>query len=78
MAENHTSKGPQKAQRIMKPLEKRLFTIAESAHYLGRSVYSLRCSIWKGTLPVVQEGRKMWLDVNDLNQFIETNKRTHV
>lgn len=77
MAEKHTSKGPQKAQRTSKPLEKRLYTIPEAASYLGRSPYALRSLIWAGTLPVVKENTKQWLDIVDLNHFIEVNKQYH-
>jgi hypothetical protein len=65
-----------KAQGIHNPLCKRLFNLKEAAEYLGRSVWGVRALIWSQVIPVVkQDGcRKMYLDVNDLNAFIEKNK----
>lgn len=65
-----------KAQGICNPVRKRLLTIKESAEYLGRSEWGMRDLIWKHTIPVVkQQGcRKMYLDINDLDTFIEKNK----
>jgi len=63
-------------QRICNPLCKRLFTLKEAAEYLGRSVWGVRELIWSGQLPVVKQTgcRKMYLDRNDLDLFIEKNK----
>jgi len=68
-----------RAQGICNPVRKRLLTLKESAEYLGRSVWGMRDLIWKHTIPVVkQQGcRKMYLDINDLNTFIEKNKSIH-
>ena len=54
----------------------RLLTLPQAATYLGRSVYSLRTLIWRGDLQVVQDRRKMRVDVRDLDLWIERNKRT--
>ena len=55
---------------------KRLYTLKEAAGYLGRSVWSMREIIWAGEIPVVRQngGRKIYLDVLDLNVFIDKNK----
>jgi excisionase family DNA binding protein len=68
-----------KAQRIHNPLCKRLFTLKEAAVYLGRSVYGVRELIWSQVIPVIKQVgcRKMYLDVDDLNNFIEKNKRIY-
>jgi len=65
-----------RAQGIYNPLGKRLYTLKEAAEYLGRSEWGVRDLIWKHTIPVVkQQGcRKMYLDINDLDVFIEKNK----
>ncbi len=65
-----------KAQGISNPLRKRLFTLKEAAEYLGRSVWSMRELIWSGSIPVVKtdQGRKNFLDIEDLNDFIKRNK----
>jgi hypothetical protein len=58
------------------PLGKRLFSLKEAAEYLGRSIWGVRDLIWSQTIPVVKQAgcRKMYLDINDLNAFIEKNK----
>lgn len=68
-----------KAQGIHNPLGKRLYTLQEAAEYLGRSVWGMRDLIWKRVLPVVKQdnGRKMYLDINDLDAFIEKNKAVY-
>jgi excisionase family DNA binding protein len=57
-------------------LEKRLYTIKEVAVYLGRSEWGVRDLIWKGVLPVVKEkgGRKLYIDILDLENYINRNK----
>ena len=68
------NKGYQKEQRIQSPMFKRLYTLAEAGKYLGRSEYSVRTLIWSGFLPVVKHGKKQWVDVQDMNSYIEKNK----
>jgi excisionase family DNA binding protein len=66
-----------KPQRIEIPVrvpQKRLYSIAEAAIYLGRSVWSVRELIWGGKLPCVKVGRRIHLDIIDLDQWIEKNK----
>ena len=53
---------------------KRLYTIPEAAHYLGRTVWSVRELIWQGDLRAVKVGRRIHLDLQDLNAFIERHK----
>jgi len=54
---------------------KRLYTIKEAAEYLGHTVWGIRSLIWGKVLPVVKHGRKQFLDLYDLEKFIESNKR---
>lgn len=56
----------------------RLYTIKQAARFLGRTVYSCRSLIWAGKLPVIQteERGKIWIDLKDLERFIEINKIT--
>jgi hypothetical protein len=75
---NHNSKGFKKAQGIPNPLSKRLFDLKESAIYLGRPVFSIRTLIWNGALPYIKDGRKQYLDVYDMDRYIEQNKVTMV
>lgn len=56
-----------------KPL-KRLYRIDEAAEYLGRSSWSVRRLIWGGELPSVRHGRRVHVDVRDMDAFIDRNK----
>jgi len=56
------------------PLRKRLFTIPEASVYLGRSVPSLRELIWAGSLPCVKVGKRIHLDIYDLDKWIDAHK----
>jgi hypothetical protein len=66
------------AQGTTYPLPKRLYSLPEAAHYLGRTLWSMRELIWKGSIPIVREGKRIFVDVNDLNLYIERNKTTYV
>ncbi|MBN2180138.1 MAG: helix-turn-helix domain-containing protein [Deltaproteobacteria bacterium] len=71
-----TDKGTKKAHGITNPVRKRLYTLKEAALYLGRGEYGMRELAWSGDIPVVKReaDRKLYFDVNDLDEFIETNK----
>lgn len=59
-------------------LKKRLFSLPEAALYLGRSTWSVRRLIWGGEIPSVRAGRRVHVDVQDMDRFIERNKVTEV
>lgn len=54
---------------------KRLYSIPEAAQYLGRSTWSVRRLVWSGELPEVRAGRRVHLDIKDIDAFIEMNKQ---
>ena len=56
----------------------RLLPLKKAAEYLGLTVWSMRERIWAGDIPVVRfpGGRKMFIDVLDLEEFIQRNKET--
>ena len=56
----------------------RLLSVKDAAAYMGWSVWTMRQWIWAGKIPVVQPNPndKQWIDTNDLEAFIENNKRT--
>jgi len=56
------------------PFKKRLLTVSEAGQYLGRSVPAIRELIWAGHLPVVKLGRRVHLDLLDLDKFVEQHK----
>jgi len=68
-----------KARGIGNPMVKRLFTLKEAAEYLGRSEWSMRDLIWARKIPVVRQegGRKIFLDIKDLDSFVERNKSVY-
>ena len=72
-----TNKAVTKAQGISNP---RLLPIKDAAQWLGLTVWAIRERIWSGQIPVIQfpGGRKMYIDINDLESFIQKNKRTIV
>jgi len=67
------------AQNILIP-RKRLYTLREAGEYLGRPTWGMRELIWSGKIPVVQDGRKgkMYVDINDLDAYIDHLKKTEV
>ncbi len=54
--------------------QKRLYRLPEAAEYLGRSEWSVRRMIWGGALPCVKHGRRVHVDVQDMESFIDLNK----
>ena len=60
-------------------VEKRLYTLKEAAAYLGRSEWSMRDLVWKRELPVVKSagGRKIFIDLQDLEAYINRNKSVY-
>ena len=54
--------------------EKRLYSIKELVRDIGATEWFWRTQIWDGQLPFVQVGRKMLIDSNDVDKFIQKNK----
>lgn len=67
-----------KAQGITNPvsqgLNKRLYSIKEASVYLGRSIWAVREMLWAGKMPYIKDGRRILLDINDMESWIERNK----
>ena len=76
---NPTNSGTKNLQPSQGAVKKRLFTLKEAAEYLGRSEWGMRTLIWSREIPVVKinGGRKIFVDVNDLNAFIERYKNLY-
>jgi hypothetical protein len=55
----------------------RLMPLKKAAELLGLTVWALRERIWAGHIPVVQfpGGRKQYVDIRDLDAFIDSHKR---
>jgi len=65
------------AQGIHNPISPRLLPLKSAAQMLGLTVWALRERIWAGQIPVVQfpGGRKQYIDIQDIDAFIQKNKR---
>jgi hypothetical protein len=74
---NRINKTVTKAQRIDNPKCPRLLPLKDAAEWIGLTVWAMRERIWAGQIPVVQfpGGRKMYIDTQDLEKFIQGNKR---
>ncbi len=58
-------------------IPRRLLTVQEAAAYLRVSVWKMRHLVWDGELDQVTIGRKLLLDLQDLDRFIERSKGRH-
>lgn len=66
-----------KAQRIDNPqchIPKRLYNLQEGAVYLGRTVGAVREMLWAGKIPYVKDGKRILIDIQDMNEWIDRNK----
>jgi hypothetical protein len=75
-AEGPGKKTSSKKQHENYPMVKRLLTLKDAATYMGRTVWGMRELIWKGRVPIIQDGRKIYLDIRDLDTYIEKTKET--
>ena len=55
-------------------IPKRLYSIPEASIFLGRTVWAIREMVWAGKLPVIKDGRRILLDIRDMENWIEKNK----
>jgi len=60
------------------PVRPRLLSVEQAAVYLGRTKEALQHLIISGKLPVVRADRRVFLDVRDLDEWVERNKTTGV
>jgi len=71
---------PRKDKAVSRALDspshaRRLFSVQESAAYLGVSVWTMRGLGWNREVPEVKIGRRTLFDREDLDRFIEQCKR---
>ena len=61
---------------IVYPIHQRLLSLKNAAKYLDREEDSLRCLIYAGELPCLQESErsKIWLDKRDLDNWVDKKK----
>jgi excisionase family DNA binding protein len=55
-------------------MRQRLLTVEEAATYLGRTTEAVQHLVASGKLPTVRSDRRVFLDVRDLDAWIEANK----
>jgi excisionase family DNA binding protein len=53
---------------------KRLYSIPEAALYLGRTVWAVREMLYGGKMPFIKDGKRVLLDIRDMDTWIENNK----
>lgn len=56
---------------------KRLLSLKDLVQEFGVSMWFWRSQIWDGKLPFVQVGRKILVDVQDVEKFISDQKQCH-
>ena len=66
------------AQGTSHPLSKRLYTLKEASVYLGRTLWGVREMVWAGKIPVVRDGKRLFIDINDLEMYVTRYKTTYV
>jgi excisionase family DNA binding protein len=59
----------------VRDIPKRLFSVEEAAVYLGRTMWALREMLWAGKLPYVKDGRRVLVDIHDMDIWIDENKK---
>jgi excisionase family DNA binding protein len=55
-------------------LQKRLYNLKKAAIYLGRTVGAVREMLWAGKMPYVRDGKRVLLDIRDMDEWIEKSK----
>ena len=55
-------------------IRKRLLTVEDAAMYLGRTKEAVQHLVAAGKLPTVKSDRRVFLDIKDLDQWIEQSK----
>ena len=53
----------------------RLFSLRDAAAFLSVSYWTLRNLVWSGSIPFVRVGRRILIDREDLEGFIENQKQ---
>jgi len=53
---------------------KRLYSLKEASEYLGRGIWAIRRMIWNGEIAYVKAGRRVLLDIKEMDSWVEKNK----
>jgi len=60
--------------QVLSAAQVRLLSLQQAACYISISYWTLRDLVWRGELPAVRVGRRILIDRQDLESFIERNK----
>ena len=55
-------------------LPRRLCSLADAARYLAVSDWTVRQMVWRGDLPHIKTGKRILLDLRDLDGWIDRTK----
>jgi excisionase family DNA binding protein len=74
---NQTADGHQReeTQPKFRDGHKRLLTLNEAGAYIGLSHWRVRSLIYSGQLPYVRLGRRILIDLRDLDALIDSKKQ---
>jgi excisionase family DNA binding protein len=75
LAERVAVKVSERAQQGAAPVKPRLLTVDQAAVYIGRTKEAVQHLISNSKLPSVRSDRRVFVDVLDLDAWIEDNKR---
>lgn len=56
-------------------IKPRLLTVEQAAIYLGRTKEAVQHMIFEGKVPTVRTDRRVFIDIRDLDAWIEDNKQ---
>ncbi len=71
MSESRRNKGLETSESDHKSVAPRLFSLNRSAEYLGVSYWTIRDYIFRVELPSVKLGRRVLVDVRDLDALVD-------
>ena len=54
--------------------QKRLISQKEAGEYLGISYWTVRDMVFRGDIPHIRIGRRILMDIKDLEEYIQKNK----
>ena len=74
-AERVAAKLAERTQGGVAPVKPRLLSVEQAAIYLGRTKDAVQHMIGSGKLPTVRPDRRVFIDVKDLDAWIEDNKQ---
>ncbi len=59
-------------------IQKRLYSVEEAALYLVRSPWTIAEMTRTGAIPFIQHGKRKFLDLHDLDRWIDNNKKSNL